>query len=80
MSILSQQRLVAPKGLQLTLELDDLKISGVHGVIHNCRPAPGDGTGGFRLGIQFRPDCTGQFDRAEAKRILRAMERIARSV
>lgn len=78
MSILADQPLVAPKGLRLSLELDELKLVGLFGVIHNCRQAQTEGADGFRLGIQFRPNAADQFDRAEAERILKDMERVAR--
>ena len=59
-TLLLPEPVPSSRPIYVSLLKPPLRLDGIVGAIHNCRPSEG---GGFRCGVQFRTTSLLQFDR-----------------
>ena len=70
-SLLLPEPVPSSRPIYLSLLKPPLRLDGIVGAIHNCRPFA---AGGFRCGVQFRTKSLLQFDRESTERELIRLE------
>jgi hypothetical protein len=70
-TLLLPEPIPTSRPIYLSLLKPPLRLDGIVGAIHNCRPTE---TGAFRCGVQFRTTSLLQFDRESTERELIRLE------
>jgi hypothetical protein len=70
-TLLLSEPVSASRPIYLSLAKPPLRLDGIVGAIHNCRPAA---DGGYRCGVQFRTRSLLQLDRESTERELIRLE------